>query len=576
MPKFDNKLNKLPSNFQVGESSKGPLLLIVLDGFGVGKKDKGDCVHLANPSYINSLIAYAQNRNLYCELKAHGTAVGLPSDEDMGNSEVGHNALGCGQLVAQGAKLVNIAIQDGSLFESENFTKIVSDMQTDKSKTVHFVGLLSDGNVHSHIDQLVKIVRNMASRGVARVRLHAVTDGRDVLSLSALEYVSKMEAVFGEINSANIGFDYCFASGGGRMYVTMDRYEADWNIVKRGWDAMVHGTVDPAIVKECSTHGWTGRYRSFTEAIESARKMFPGMIDQDYPPWVIVNEEDEPVGRVLDGDSVICFNFRGDRSIEISRAFETTETDFDTKCFNRLQVPKVEYYGMLIYDNEIRMPKRSLCPNPVINNVMAEYLLGAGITNYACSESHKIGHVTYFFSGNRSGYLDASMELYEEVKSEPNEMIVVNPSMKAREIGDRTVSALESGAWKFVRINLANGDMVGHCGHIPPTIEAVKVLDEVVYRLVELNKKLGGITIITADHGNCEEMLDKKGNAKTSHSLNVVPFIVVDPHAQYVIDTTKANTQTEPAGLTNVASSIVNLFGYEAPSMYRDSLIRFL
>jgi 2,3-bisphosphoglycerate-independent phosphoglycerate mutase len=574
MSKFENKLVKLPSAHQVGASSTGPVLLIVLDGFGVGKKDKGDCVHLANPPYINSLIEGAQKQNLYCELKAHGTAVGLPSDEDMGNSEVGHNALGCGQLVAQGAKLVNIAIENGSMFESANFKSIVSSMNADPSKTVHFVGLLSDGNVHSHIDQLVKLVNNLAARGVSRVRIHAVTDGRDVSSLSALDYVSKMEAVFSEINSKP-GFDYRFASGGGRMYVTMDRYEADWNIVKRGWDAMVHGSLDSSIVKECAL-GWTGKFKSFTEAVQSARQMFPKMIDQDYPPWVIVDEKGEPVGTVKDGDTVICFNFRGDRSIEISRAFESVEPDFDTKCFNRHSVPKVDYYGMLIYDNEIQMPKKSLCPNPVINNVLGEYLLGAGITNYACSESHKIGHVTYFFSGNRSGYLDSTMELYEEIKSEPNDHIVTNPAMRAREIGDKTVAALETGKWKFLRINLANGDMVGHCGHIPPTVEAVKVLDEVVQRLVEINKKLGGITVITADHGNCEEMLDAKGNPKTSHTLNVVPFIIVDPHAKYVVDTTKANTNPEPAGLTNVAASLVNLFGYEKPSMYRDSLIRFL
>jgi len=573
MQKFQNKLKKLPDNCHVGESSKGPVLLIILDGYGVGKKDKGDCVHLANPPHINAMIEEAQKRNLYCELKAHGTAVGLPSDEDMGNSEVGHNALGCGQLVAQGAKLVNIAIEDGSMFESENFKKIVADMTAHKTRTVHFVGLLSDGNVHSHIDQLVKIIKNLASRGVPRVRVHAVTDGRDVSSMSALTYVSRMEALFAEINSAG-GFDYRFASGGGRMYVTMDRYEADWNIVKRGWDAMVHGTIDPSIVKECA-EGWTGRYKSFTEAIEGARAMFPKKTDQDYPPWVIVDDNDVPVGKVEEDDTVVCFNFRGDRSIEISRAFDS-DAEFDKTCFPRQHVPRVDYYGLLIYDNEIRIPKKSLCPNPVINNVVGEYLLGAGVTQYACSESHKIGHVTYFFSGNRSGYLDGSMELYEEIKSEPNEAIPTNPAMRAREIGDKTVAALESGKWKFLRINLANGDMVGHCGHIPPTIEAVKVLDEVVYRLVELNKKLGGITIITADHGNCEEMLDNKGQPKTSHTLNVVPFFIVDQHAKYAVDTSRADTDPEPAGLTNVAASVVNLFGYEKPSMYRESLIRFL
>ena len=164
------------------------------------------------------------------------------------------------------------------------------------------------------------------------------------------------------------------------------------------------------------------------------------------------------------------------------------------------------------------------------------------------------------------------MELYEEVKSEPNEAILGNPAMRAREIGVKASAALTSGKYKFVRINLANGDMVGHCGHIPQTIDAVKVLDEVVEQLVTLNRKLGGITVITADHGNCEEMLDPKGNAKTSHTLNVVPFVVVDPNAKYTVDSTQVQ---QPAGLTNVAASVVNLCGFQKPSMYNGSLIRF-
>jgi 2,3-bisphosphoglycerate-independent phosphoglycerate mutase len=391
--------------------------------------------------------------------------------------------------------------------------------------------------------------------------------------MSALDYVSRVEAVFADIN-AKSGFDYKFASGGGRMYVTMDRYEADWNIVKRGWDAMVHGELDPAIVKECA-EGWTGKFKSFTEAVESARKMFPKKTDQDYPPWVIVDEKQHPVGRVADGDIVICFNYRGDRSIEIARAFEEHSSDFDKHCFDRKMVPKTEYFGLLIYDSEKMIPSKSLSPNPVIQNVLSDYLISAGVSQYACSESHKIGHVTYFWNGNRSGYLDASKELYEEIKSEPNEAIPHNPAMRAREIGEKAAAALQSGKWKFARINLANGDMVGHTGHMNPTVEAVKVLDEVVSKLVELNKQLGGITIITADHGNCEEMLDAKGNPKTSHSLNVVPFIIVDPHAKYVVDTACIK-DGQGAGLTNVAATVVNLFGYEKPSMYRDSLIRFL
>lgn len=575
MTPVPSTLRKLPESCHIGESSKGPILLIVLDGYGVGKKDKGDCIHLANPPRINAIVEESQKHNLYCELKAHGTAVGLPSDEDMGNSEVGHNALGCGQLVAQGAKLVNIAIEDGSMFKSDNFNRIVDQTTTEGSgdKTVHFVGLLSDGNVHSHVSQLIKLVQNMAARGVPRVRLHALTDGRDVSSMSALDYVSRVETVFAEINGKE-GFDYRFASGGGRMYVTMDRYEADWNIVKRGWDAMVHGELDPHIVKECA-EGWTGKYVSFTAAVEGARSMFPKKTDQDYPPWVIVDEKGEPVGKVLDGDIVVCFNFRGDRSIEIARAFEEKGMEFDKTCFDRKNVPETDYYGLLIYDSEKMIPSKSLCPNPVINNVLSEYLVKSNVSQYACSESHKIGHVTYFWNGNRSGYLDASQELYEEVKSEPNEAIPHNPAMRAREIGEKAAAALHNGKYKFLRINLANGDMVGHTGHMDPTVEAVRVLDEVVDKLVELNKKIGGITVITADHGNCEEMLDAKGNPKTSHTLNVVPFIIVDPHAKYVVDTSNIK-DGQGAGLTNVAATMVNLLGFEKPSMYRDSLVRFL
>jgi 2,3-bisphosphoglycerate-independent phosphoglycerate mutase len=287
------------------------------------------------------------------------------------------------------------------------------------------------------------------------------------------------------------------------------------------------------------------------------------------------------VGKIVDGDIVVCFNFRGDRSLEISRAFEDGP-EFDSSCFDRKRVPKTDYFGLLIYDNEKQIPKKSLSPNPTINNVLTEYLLSAGITQYAISESHKIGHVTYFWNGNRSGYLDASRELYEEVKSESNDRIVANPAMRAFEIRDKCKTALESGKWKFARLNFANGDMVGHCagfidhsGHtigLDATVEAVRVLDEVVADLVEVNKKLGGITIITADHGNCEEKIDAKGNIISSHTLNKVPFVIVDPHAQYTVDASRVE---QPAGLTNVAASVVNLLGYEKPPMYRESLIKF-
>ena len=540
---------------------EGPVLCIVLDGYGIGKHDAGDCVHIAQPEHINRITEEAKKKSLYCELKAHGTAVGLPDDTDMGNSEVGHNALGAGQLIDQGSKLVGNVIADGSMFQSTNFKFIVEKAKS--GATVHLFGLLSDGNVHSSINYVVSIVAALQNAQVPKVRFHILTDGRDVPSMSSLSYVDTLEAAL-----ASTCLDYKIASGGGRMYVTMDRYESDWKIVKRGWDAMVHGTLDLSVVPECAA-GWTGKFLSCTEAIESARSMFPKKTDQDYPPFVISDSNGEPLGRVQDGDVVINFNFRGDRAIQITKAFEDNHFTF----FSRGYVPKIDYFGLLIYDNDKGIPRRSLCPNPDIKNVMSQDLAASNVTQYAVSETHKFGHVTYFWNGNKSGYVAPSLELYEEVKSEPNEMIPENPAMKAIEISDRVSVALAGKTWKFLRVNFANGDMVGHTGLIPETVAAVRILDAVVGRLVEEVSALNGVTIITADHGNCEEKLDEKGKMKTSHTLNKVPFIVVDPRApQYVIDL----AQIETPGLTNVAATILNILGFKAPKGYRETLIRMV
>ena len=395
---MDHHLKHL-ANF---EGSEGPVLCMVLDGFGIGKGDAGDCVHIAQHTNINRLMKEAKENNLYCELKAHGLAVGLPDDTDMGNSEVGHNALGAGQLIDQGSKLVGNVIADGSIFKSDNFNYIVDKVRHHPTTTVHLLGLLGDGNVHSHIDHLIAIINGLSRADVPSVRIHILTDGRDVSSMSALTYVEKLE-----ISLHATGKDYRIATGGGRMYVTMDRYEADWQIVKRGWDVMVLGEVNEP--------GWPGNFSSTTEAINAVRLQFPRKTDQDYPPWVIVDSTGLPTGLVKDGDVVINFNFRGDRAIEISRAF-AEGPDFDATCFARRRTVQVDYFGLLIYDNDKGIPKRALCPNPDIQNVMTSYLCTSGVTQYAVSETHKFGHVTYFWNGNRSGYFDASKELYEEVR----------------------------------------------------------------------------------------------------------------------------------------------------------------
>ena len=360
---------------------KGPLLLVIMDGIGIGKKYDGNAVYKANTPVLDELF----KSKLYTQLKAHGPAVGLPSEDDMGNSEVGHNAIGAGRVFAQGAKLVNKSIESGEIFKSEIWKNVIE--RGKKNGTVHFIGLLSDGNVHSHINQLFALINQCKEEGVSKVRLHVLLDGRDVPGKSALIYLKKTEDLLTQINTDS-KFDYRIASGGGRMKVTMDRYNADWRIVKKGWDAHVLGI---------------GRkFKSAEEAVKTFYAEDEKMIDQYLDSFVIVDANDKPMGTIEDGDSVVFFNFRGDRAIELSRAFE--EKDF--KFFDRVRVPDVYYAGMMQYDGDLLIPKNYLVFPPEIDRTISEYLCDEKVTSFAISETQKFGHVTYFWNGNRSGYID--------------------------------------------------------------------------------------------------------------------------------------------------------------------------
>ncbi|MBQ3888430.1 MAG: 2,3-bisphosphoglycerate-independent phosphoglycerate mutase, partial [Clostridia bacterium] len=297
------------------------IVLIVMDGVGFSKTGLGDAVTLANTPTLDELLKTCPNTRL----KAHGDAVGLPSDEDMGHSEVGHNALGCGQIYSQGAKLVNESIESGRLYNSDTWKEVVENVKA-KGSTLHFIGLLSDGNVHSNISHLEAMLTEAKREGVKTVRVHVLLDGRDVPATSALIYVDRLEQKLAELNDA--AFDGKIASGGGRMKITMDRYKADWGMVESGWNTHVRGE---------------GRqFASAKEAIETYRAENPGVIDQDLPPFVIA-ENGQPVGTVCDGDSVVLYNFRGDRAIELSMAFD----DDDFPYFDRGKRPDVIYAGML-------------------------------------------------------------------------------------------------------------------------------------------------------------------------------------------------------------------------------------
>lgn len=536
------KLKKLP-NFK---PRKGPVLLVVMDGVGYGKQDESDGVYLAKTPNLDKLLDLPNKTRL----KAHGTAVGLPSDDDMGNSEVGHNALGAGRIFAQGAKLVNNSIQSGEIFKTENWKKVIETAKA--GGTVHFLGLLSDGNVHSHINQLFTLVNNCADSGVEKLRIHALLDGRDVPGRSAPKYIKSTEELLQKISKEK-GYDYNFGSGGGRMITTMDRYNADWSIVKRGWDTHVLGV---------------GRkFKSAGEAIGTYYEEDPNKIDQYLEPFVIVDENDKPIGRIEDGDAVVMFNFRGDRAIEISRAFE--EKNFDK--FDRVRVPNIFYAGMMEYDGDLHIPNNYLVNPPKIDRSISEYMCAEGLHTFAISETQKYGHVTYFWNGNKSGYVCEDKEVYVEIPSDKIEFDKA-PRMKADEITDKTIEFLKSGKFQFGRINYPNGDMVGHSGIMEAAIKAVEAVDDGLGKLLPVIDEIEGIALITADHGNADEMFTEKNGVrtpKTSHTLNAVPFIIYDPkfNGEYKM------ADVETPGLTNIAGTILNLLGFENIEDYDKSLI---
>lgn len=539
--------------------SPGPLVFVVMDGIGIGKYPEGDAVRSAVKPNLDWLAAQA----LSSQLKAHGTAVGLPSDEDMGNSEVGHNAIGCGRVFEQGAKLVNCAIETGALFQGSAWREIIANVGTHQS-TLHFLGLFSDGNVHSHVDQLKALLRRARQEGVARCRIHILLDGRDVGETSALDYVDPFEAFLAELNAS--GVDYRIASGGGRMNITMDRYNANWDMVRRGWETHVGG-IGP-------------KFRSAREAIETHRAAQPRVIDQDLPPFVIADAEGQPVGPIRDGDSVVFFNFRGDRAIEITRAFEEP----DLKEFVRTPFPRVCYAGMMQYDGDLKIPRRYLVSPPAIDRTMGEYLACSGVRQLAVSETQKFGHVTYFFNGNRSGKFNDQMEDYVEIPSDilPFEQ---RPWMKCAEITDAVIKAIGENRHRFIRLNFPNGDMVGHTGVYAATQIGVEAVDLCLGRMMEAVRAAQGILLVSADHGNADDMFehDKKSGAvskdkatgrikvKTSHSLNPVPVYVYDPGCPK-----RWSLNPVPGlGISSLAATCLNLLGFEPPADYDPSVVRY-
>ncbi len=514
---------------------KNKVVLVVMDGVGITDNKIGNAVLNAKTPNLDRLMRDYPN----IKLNAHGTYVGLPSDDDMGNSEVGHNALGSGQIYSQGAKLVNNAIATKDMFKGDVWKDMINNLD---NNTLHFLGLLSDGNVHSHINHLKELIKQAREDKVKRVALHLLQDGRDVPPQSALIYIEEIEELIEELNDDN--FNCFIASGGGRMLITMDRYNADWNMVKRGWDTHVLGQAP--------------MFNSAKEAIEHFRKENNKLSDQYMPAWVI-KKDDKPIAPILDGDSVILFNFRGDRAIEISRAFEEEDFPF----FDRVRVPKIKYAGILQYDGDLLIPKKYLVSPPNISNTLSEKLIENNLSSLACSETQKYGHVTYFWNGNKLEKFDDKLETWIEIESE-NIPFDQKPEMRAREITEVIVENMKKETYDFIRLNYPNGDMVGHTGNYDAALRAVEIVDEEIGKLIEAADKYNYVLMILADHGNSDEMLDNKGNVKTSHTLNQVPFIIYGKDIELKAD--------KDYGLANVASTVTDLLGIDKNPIWEESL----
>ena len=591
----------------------GPVVLVVMDGVGLSPKRSGNAVRQAHTEFLDQ----AMLKYLNIPLAASGEAVGIMPGQ-MGNSEVGHNALGSGQIIKQGVAQVEEAFATGDVWTSKAWRGAMKFLQ-DHAKvhpTLHFAGIFSDGGVHSDIRHLEKMIQQAYDEGVRKIRIHCVFDGRDVSPQSEPKYIDRIENFCKKFPDA----DFRIASGAGRMVATADRYESDWGMVKRGWDMMVHGKAPR-------------QFKHASEAIRVLRQENPHLQDQYLPPFVIVEDiaarsalparailarasaatkagrKMLPIGKVQDGDAFIYYDFRADRAVEIAQAF--TEVNFDK--FDRAKpgaklaaakttqakvkdgkltiasqksmkfaqdsqdskpskaaqnwLPDIYFAGLTEYNSDKHIPKNILVPPIKIEQPLNTFLSQNKIFQMAISETVKFGHITYYFNGN--SYKKARGEGQVEILSDTLPFNT-RPWVKSAEITDAALKAMDK--FQFVRLNYPGGDMVGHFGELEPTIVAMEATDLQLKRLAQKVDELGGMMLITADHGNAEELLDSKGNPKTAHTTNPVPCVFYDNTANAK---KYRSAGLKNPGLANVAATIAILLSLpDYPATWQKPLIR--
>ena len=538
-------------NLQQYFSGRGPLIHVVLDGWGVGAADETNAVNRANLPVISRLIRGCP----YTQLWTHGKYVGLPNEKDMGGSEVGHMTMGAGMVMEQGPTLIQNMLQSGEFFENPVLSRIIQNC-VERDTPLHLLGLLSNGNIHSHVDHTEAIIRHAFQSGIRRCYLHALLDGRDAGVQSALDFTEPFEKLFSELKGQRPGIDYAFASGGGREVITMDR-DNNWKKIETGWQIHVHGQSE-------------NQFPSIRDAIEHFRKQNPEIIDQDIPGFVIIRNG-EAVGRIEDQHALIFTNFRGDRATQFSRAFLADEFPY----FERYRCPEVLFAGMTQYDQDNQIPPDYLVGTPVVEEPFGKRILELGLKQFRLSETQKFAHVTFFYNGGYREPLDPLQENYHFIASDKIPSFAERPAMKASGISKKAVEFINSGEYQYGLINFANADMVGHTGYFQATVRAVEAVDSAFDNIVRAIDAVNGLLVITADHGNADEMLISNQNGtleiSAKHSLNPVPFLIYDPlyNGDYRL---KPFGQEYNNNLSNIAATNFLLLGQAVPDDLAPSL----
>lgn len=501
--------------------SKKPVVLMVLDGYGLNDRTEGNAIAMANTPVMDKLMKECPFQKGY----ASGLAVGLP-DGQMGNSEVGHMNIGAGRIIYQDLTRITKDIEDGTFFKNEELLEAMENCKKNDSD-LHLFGLLSDGGVHSHLSHVYGLLEMAKQQGVSKVYVHAFLDGRDTPPASAKGFVETLENKMAEIGVGKV------ASLSGRYYA-MDR-DNNWDRVEKAYDSLVTGD---GIKAESATQALQESYDN-------------GKTDEFVEPTVIC-KDGQPLSLVKANDSVIFFNFRPDRAREITHAFRDAEFD----GFAREKKLDLVYVCFTDYDETIT-DKLVAFKKEGITNTLGQYLADHGKTQVRIAETEKYAHVTFFFNG---GVEEPNQGEDRVLVPSPKDVATydLKPQMSAYEVCDKLVNAIKSDKYDVIIINFANPDMVGHTGVESAAIKAIEVVDECVGRAVEALKEVDGVMFICADHGNAEQLVDyETGEPWTAHTTNPVPFILVNADPSYKL--------REGGALCDIAPTLLELMGMEQP-----------